>query len=66
MQIPLLLRLHDKLTEKQKNDIRYEFCMDENADDLVLTEKLSLYWILSRQWFIDDGEKMRICFTSLS
>lgn len=56
-QIPLLLRLHDKLTEKQKNDIRYEFCMDENADDLVLTEKLSLYWILSRQWFIDDGER---------
>ena len=56
-QIPLLLRLHENLTEQQKNDIRYEFCMDENAEDLILTEKASLYWILSRQWFIDDGSK---------
>ena len=56
-QIPLLLRLHENIMDDQKKDIRYEFCMDENADELVLTERLSLYWILSRQWFIDDGKR---------
>lgn len=61
-QIPLLLRLHEKLSETEKMDIRYEFCMDEDSDDLVVTERASLYWILSRQWFIDDGSRDKELF----
>ena len=56
-QIPLSLRLHERLSDQRKRDIRYEFCMSEDADELVLTERASLYWILSRQWFIDDGTR---------
>lgn len=54
-QIPLLLKLHERLSDAQKDAVRYEFSMDEDADELVVTEKASLYWILSKQWFIDDN-----------
>ncbi|WP_271272322.1 WYL domain-containing protein [Aliamphritea hakodatensis] len=56
-KIPLVLTLHPNLTEDQRKSVRKDFGMSADSNELILTERAALLWILKRRWFIDTREK---------
>ena len=54
--IPLLLELHPSLTVNDKASIRKDFGMPQEQNDLILTERAALLWLLTKQWHIDYNE----------
>lgn len=55
-RVPVILALHQKLTEVQKKSVRRDFGMPANSEELILTERAALLWILEHRWFIDKRE----------
>lgn len=53
--LPLALELHYDLTDSQKKSIRKDFGMPPDENNLFLTEKAALIWILTKKWNIDTG-----------
>lgn len=53
--VPLLLELHPKLSEEQKQGIRRDFGMSPSQNELFLTENAALVWMLTKLWNIDTG-----------
>ncbi|MBN3563184.1 WYL domain-containing protein [Aliamphritea spongicola] len=55
-KIPLVLALHPQLSEDQKKSVRKDFGMSIDSEELILTERAALLWILKRRWFIDTAD----------
>jgi hypothetical protein len=55
-RVPLILALHPNLTEDQKKSVRRDFGMPATNEELILTERAALLWILQHRWFIDKRE----------
>lgn len=54
--IPVILALHPNLTDVQKKSVRKDFGMPADSEELILTERAALLWILEHRWFIDKRE----------
>jgi len=55
-KVLVILTLHNNLNELQKKSVRRDFGMADDDDELVLTERAALLWILEHRWFIDRRE----------
>ena len=53
--VPVLLKIHSNLDDKQRKTIRRDFGLSDNQDTVVLSEKPALIWILTKIWSIDVG-----------
>ncbi|MEZ9494928.1 transcriptional regulator [Vibrio splendidus] len=54
--VPLVLKLHDNLSKEERNKIRLDFAMQDDQDELIITQRESELWILFKQWFIDAND----------
>lgn len=50
---PIILNIHPHLSDEQKKVLRYEFDINPDSDELVITTKAVLFYYLVRQWKID-------------
>jgi len=55
LQLPLVLELHPDLLAEDKKTLRKDFGMLPEQNELYLTEKAAILWILTKQWSIDVG-----------
>lgn len=55
LQLPLVLEIHPNLANEDKKTLRKDFGMQPEQNELYLTEKAALLWILTKQWSIDVG-----------
>jgi hypothetical protein len=53
LRVPLILKLHSSLSDAKKAQVRTDFGMGFNSDELYITEKAAFRWILEKKWFID-------------
>lgn len=53
IQVPLILALHEDLSEEEKIGVRTDFGMKDDEDSMLLTERLALLWILCDQWRVE-------------
>ncbi len=53
LRVPMMLKLVDSLSDDKKKQIRVDFGMDPNANDLLMTERAAFRWILQKKWYID-------------
>lgn len=56
LTLPVALTLHPELSPDDKDTIRKDFGMKPDEDELIIMEKASGLWILTKQWFIDTNE----------
>lgn len=54
LKIPLELSLHTTLDDKTKKQVRLDFGMSDDANEIMIPVSCSNLWILTRKWFIDD------------
>tara|TARA_R110001583_G_scaffold1612_4_gene12706 strand:- start:4029 stop:4922 length:894 start_codon:yes stop_codon:yes gene_type:complete len=54
--LPLVLELHPSLGDSDKASVRKDFGMVKEQNDLILTERAALLWLLTKQWHIDSSE----------
>lgn len=54
--VPILLKIHNKLSIKHKKTIRRDFGLSDDQDIVVLSERPALIWILTKIWNIDVGK----------
>lgn len=55
--VPLFLKLHPNIkTEEKKEVVRMDFGMEADSNELIVTERASMLWILEKQWLIDTSE----------
>ncbi|REL28720.1 hypothetical protein DXX93_20540 [Thalassotalea euphylliae] len=55
--LPLLLELHPNLNDDLKASVRRDYGMADNQDEVLLTERGALIWLLCCQWLIDKTDK---------
>lgn len=55
--LPLLLELHPNLNDDLKASVRRDYGMADNQDEVILTERGALIWLLCSQWLIDKTDK---------
>lgn len=54
LRLPLILKLHGSLNEKKKSQIRRDFGIPQDSDELFTSERQALIWIIMKKWYIDD------------
>ena len=54
-QVPLALKLHSNLSDKQKSTVRKDFGMPIDKNEFFLTESAALVWMITKLWNIDIG-----------
>ena len=52
----VLLELHPELSDGLKAAIRRDYGMQDNQNEIVLTERGALIWLLCNQWLVDKSE----------
>ncbi|PMN91331.1 WYL domain-containing protein [Enterovibrio norvegicus] len=53
LRLPLILKLHPTLSEAAKKQVRTDFGISEDKDELYITERAAFRWIVEKKWFID-------------
>jgi hypothetical protein len=54
LRLPLMLKLHENLDENKKLQIRRDFGIPQDSDELFVSERLALIWMIKKKWYIDD------------
>lgn len=54
--VPLQLTLHPSLSDRKKSTLVQEFGLNEESDELVITEKAVLVYYLKKHWKIDVND----------
>ncbi|MEY8213888.1 MAG: transcriptional regulator [Colwellia sp.] len=54
LRLPLILKLHESLDEKKKSQVRRDFGIPQDSDELYTSERQALIWIIKKKWYIDD------------
>ncbi|EAS76780.1 Predicted transcriptional regulator [Vibrio alginolyticus 12G01] len=60
LRLPLILKLHDSLSEKGRQRVRTDFGIPEGKEELYVTERAAFRWIVEKKWYIDvrtDSQK---------
>lgn len=61
LRLPLILKLHDSLSEKGRQQARTDFGIPEGKDEIYVTERAAFRWIVEKKWYIDsrtDAQKL--------
>lgn len=58
--VPIALEIHPDLTEKEKETVRNDFGMSDGKNELFLTERSALVWLLLHQWNVEKGNENTI------
>lgn len=53
LRLPLILKLHSSLSEKDKSKVKTDFGIPEDKDEFYVTERAAFRWILEKKWYID-------------
>ncbi|MGR5048844.1 WYL domain-containing protein [Photobacterium damselae] len=53
LRLPLILKLHPSLSEKDKRKVRTDFGMANDKEELIVTERAAFRWIVEKKWYID-------------
>lgn len=53
LRLPLILKLHDSLSEIDKRKVKTDFGIPEDKDELYITERAAFRWIIEKKWYID-------------
>lgn len=53
--VPVALEIHPDLTDKTKETVRNDFGIAEGENELFLTERSALVWLLLHQWNVEKG-----------
>lgn len=53
--VPVALEIHPYLTEKMRETVRNDFGIAEGENELFLTERSALVWLLLHQWNVEKG-----------
>ncbi|MEI7254051.1 WYL domain-containing protein [Dickeya dadantii] len=56
--VPVALEIHPDLTEKTRETVRNDFGIAEGEDELFLTERSALVWLLLHQWNVEKGTEL--------
>ncbi|RZM84948.1 transcriptional regulator [Pseudoalteromonas rubra] len=54
---PLLLELHPNLNDDLKASVRRDYGMADDQNEILLTERGALIWLLCNQWLIDKRDE---------
>lgn len=54
LRLPLMLKLHENLDENKKLQIQRDFGIPQDNDELFVSERLALIWMIKKKWYIDD------------
>lgn len=60
LRLPLILKLHDSLSEEERQRVRTDFGIPEGKDEIYVTERAAFRWIVEKKWYIDartDAQK---------
>ncbi len=49
-----MLKLHENLDENKKLQIQRDFGIPQDNDELFVSERLALIWMIKKKWYIDD------------
>lgn len=53
LRLPLILKLHPSLSEKNKSKVITDFGMASDKEELIVTERAAFRWIVEKKWYID-------------
>ncbi len=56
--VPVALEIHPELSEKTKETVRNDFGITEGKNELFLTERSALIWLLLHQWNVEKGTEV--------
>lgn len=56
VMVPISLELHPKLSKNLRESVRHDYGMDNNQNEIYLTERGALVWLLCNQWLVDKGQ----------
>lgn len=51
--LPLQLRIHKDRTKEETNRIRTDFGIEADSNELTISTRAALLWIIEKKWFID-------------
>jgi predicted DNA-binding transcriptional regulator YafY len=54
LRLPLILKLHSSLSEDSKSQIKRDFGIPQEKDELYTSEREAFLWITKKKWYIDD------------
>ena len=60
LRLPLILKLHESLSEENKAQVRRDFGIPQGQDELFTSEREAFIWITKKKWYIDDRNKEQI------
>jgi hypothetical protein len=60
LRLPLILKLHESLSEENKAQIRRDFGIPQEQDELFTSEREAFIWITKKKWYIDDRNQKQI------
>ncbi|HHF2874914.1 transcriptional regulator [Vibrio panuliri] len=61
LRLPLILKLHDSLSENGRQRVRTDFGIPDGKDEIYVTERAAFRWIIEKKWHIDvrtDAQKL--------
>ncbi|MGR5076067.1 WYL domain-containing protein [Photobacterium swingsii] len=53
LRLPLILKLHASLSEKERQKVRTDFGIPDDKDEIYVTERAAFRWIVEKKWHID-------------
>lgn len=56
LRLPLILKLHESLDETKKSQVRRDFGISQDSDQLYTSERQALIWIIKKKWYIDNRD----------
>ncbi|HDY7744141.1 TPA: WYL domain-containing protein [Vibrio vulnificus] len=60
LRLPLVLTLHESLSQTQRMRVITDFGIDEGKEELYVTERAAFRWILEKKWYIDARSQAQI------
>lgn len=56
LSVPVILTIHPNLNDKAKENLRSDYGMKPDQNELIIMEKAALIWVITKQWHIDTNE----------
>ncbi|MEL6113840.1 WYL domain-containing protein [Photobacterium sp. SP02] len=60
LEVPLDLKLHEDLEEKEQEEIRIDFGLSSGVNQLIILKRVAFLWILKNKWKIDTRTPEKI------
>lgn len=57
LRLPLILKPHSDLGDEDRSEIKIDFGISNETNELVITVREPFLWLLKQKWYIDDRSK---------